>query len=130
MSWVMKSAVLCVAFQIRRSSSCIISRVCASSAAKGSSRRSISGSVSRARAGAEGGGVRVGVQQGGGGGGGGGGREARFSTPRPAGGGLGGGPRPGGGVVPWAPPQKAGGGGVPMAIATKTAAPADLREWL
>src|SRR5438105_1392055 len=50
MSWVMKSAVLRVSFHTRRSSCCIVSRVCASRAANGSSSRSSSGSVARARA--------------------------------------------------------------------------------
>src|SRR2546428_649706 len=46
----MKRTVLRRAFQIRRSSACMISRVCASRLANGSSMRSTSGSTARARA--------------------------------------------------------------------------------
>src|SRR6059036_1338519 len=49
MSCVMKIAVFWVLLQMRRSSCCIVSRVCASSAANGSSSKSSSGSVEGAR---------------------------------------------------------------------------------
>ena len=50
MSWVMKTTVVPVRFQIARSSSCRRSRVCASRAPNGSSMSSTSGSYDRLRA--------------------------------------------------------------------------------
>ncbi len=50
MSWVMKSTVVRVVRQMPASSACMSDRVCASSAANGSSMRSILGSFTSARA--------------------------------------------------------------------------------
>ena len=50
MSWVMNSTVVRVVCQMPASSSCISARVCASSAANGSSMSSIFGSLASTRA--------------------------------------------------------------------------------